>query len=53
VSEKDKNAFLERSQGEPDPECTHKDIFGMKKKCLDVLFHLSITFPQHREIVKL
>jgi hypothetical protein len=44
VSEKYKTAFLER-QDEPDPECKHKDILGLGKKCLDVLFPLTITFP--------
>jgi hypothetical protein len=49
----DENAFLERSQDEPEPECKHKDILSLGEKCLDVLFPLSITFPQKRDIVKL
>jgi hypothetical protein len=48
ASEKDKNVFLERSKDEPEPECKGKDILGLGKKCLDVLFLLSKTFPQHR-----
>jgi hypothetical protein len=46
------DAFLERSQEEPDPECKDKAILGLEKKGLEVLY-LSITFPQNREIVKL
>jgi hypothetical protein len=44
--------FLKVTPDEPDPEFKHKDILGLGKKCLGVLFPLSFTFPQHRDIVK-